>query len=124
MWVCCFTAEDKDDEIGSWAIKACQRCLIFLGDIGKKLFKNLRIIIFFLVMHSGFSSILIWSITARYQSDLEGKEAIKLAERFYSEAALINPDIGKCNSLYLAVKFRLSFVIRTHSIFKSSLWIQ
>ena len=33
--------------------------------------------------------------TARYQSDLEGEDAIKLAERFYCEAALINPDIGK-----------------------------
>ena len=31
-----YTAEDKDGEIESWAIKACQRCLIFLGDIGKK----------------------------------------------------------------------------------------
>ena len=33
-------------------------------------------------------------LTARYQSDLEGKEAIKMAERFYFEAAQINPDIG------------------------------
>ena len=40
---------------------------------------------------------LHWCIhpTARYQSDLEGEDAIKLAERFYCEAALINPDIGK-----------------------------
>ena len=67
-------------------------------------------------MHSDFSSIMILSITARYQSDLEGKEAIKLAERFYFEAALINPDIGKCNSLYLAGEFWLSFVIRTRSL--------
>ena len=53
------------------------------------------------------------SFIARYQSDLEGKEAIKLAKRFYFEAALINPDIGKCNSLYLVAGFRLSFAIRT-----------
>lgn len=54
-------------------------------------------------MYSDFSIIMILCICvpARYQSDLEGKEAIKLAERFYFEAALINPDIGKCNSLYL-----------------------
>lgn len=56
----------------------------------------------FLVMYSDFSIIIMLCICvpARYQSDLEGKEAIKLAERFYFEAALINPDIGKCNSLY------------------------
>ena len=36
----------------------------------------------------------IFYLTARYQSDLEGKEAIKMAERFYFEAAQINPDIG------------------------------
>ncbi|RMX45316.1 hypothetical protein pdam_00000834 [Pocillopora damicornis] len=57
-------AENQDEEVQSWAVKACQRCLIFLGDI------------------------------ARYQSDIEGEDAIKLAERFYSEAALINVDIG------------------------------
>ena len=50
----------------------------------------------FLVMYSDFSIIIMLCICvpARYQSDLEGKEAIKLAERFYFEAALINPDIG------------------------------
>lgn len=57
-------AVDGDPETISWAVKACQRCLIYLGDI------------------------------ARYQSDLEGADAVKLAERFYSEAAMINPDIG------------------------------
>lgn len=57
-------AENQDEEVQSWALKACQRCLIFLGDI------------------------------ARYQSDIEGEDAIKLAERFYSEAALTNTDIG------------------------------
>jgi len=48
-------------------------------------------------------------VTARYQSDLEGKEAIKLAERFYFEAALINPDIGKCLLLSILSR-RLLFV--------------
>ena len=116
--MCCFTAEDKDDEIGSWAIKACQRCLIFLGDIGKSALKIHTCNLFF-VLHSDFSLIMILSICAsfiaRYQSDLEGKEAIKLAERFYFEAALINPDIGKCNFLYMYLVggFRLSFAIRT-----------
>lgn len=64
-------------------------------------------------MYPDFSIIMILCIcvTARYQSDLEGKEAIKLAERFYFEAALINPDIGKCNSLYLVGEFWLSFTI-------------
>lgn len=57
-------AGQQDLETVSWAVKACQRCLIYLGDI------------------------------ARYQSDLEGEEAIKLAERFYFEAAMVNPDIG------------------------------
>ena len=36
-------------------------------------------------------------LLARYQSDLEGADAVKLAERFYSEAAMINPDIGNDN---------------------------
>ena len=34
------------------------------------------------------------SFAARYQSDLEGEDAMKLAERFYCEAAMINPDNG------------------------------
>lgn len=57
-------AVDGDPETFAWAVKACQRCLIYLGDI------------------------------ARYQSDLEGEDAMKLAERFYCEAAMINPDNG------------------------------
>ena len=33
--LCIFTAVVEDDETVSWAIRACQRCLIYLGDIGK-----------------------------------------------------------------------------------------
>ena len=33
--LCVFTAVVEDDETVSWAIRACQRCLIYLGDIGK-----------------------------------------------------------------------------------------
>lgn len=33
--LCVFTAVAEDDETVSWAIRACQRCLIYLGDIGK-----------------------------------------------------------------------------------------
>lgn len=36
-------------------------------------------------------------LLARYQSDLEGEDAVKVAERFYLEAAMINPDIGNDN---------------------------
>ena len=35
LFVCIFTAVVEDDETVSWAIRACQRCLIYLGDIGK-----------------------------------------------------------------------------------------
>ena len=35
LFVCIFTAVVEGDETVSWAIRACQRCLIYLGDIGK-----------------------------------------------------------------------------------------
>ena len=33
--LCVFTAVVEEEETVSWAIRACQRCLIYLGDIGK-----------------------------------------------------------------------------------------
>ena len=31
-------APSSDDEVDDWALKACQRCLIYLGDLGRNTF--------------------------------------------------------------------------------------
>ena len=31
-------ALSSDDEVDDWALKACQRCLIYLGDLGRNTF--------------------------------------------------------------------------------------
>jgi len=53
-----------DGEAKEWAHKACQRCLIYLGDL------------------------------ARYQQDLEEERSFQLAERFYYQAHALDPDPG------------------------------
>ncbi|EDO42311.1 predicted protein, partial [Nematostella vectensis] len=58
------TASGIDAEVADWALRACQRCLLYMGDL------------------------------ARYQQEFEGEKSIKLAERFYCEALHLNPQLG------------------------------
>lgn len=54
-------AKTKNNE---WVLKACQRILIYLGDL------------------------------ARYQQEFDGDLSTELAERFYHQAIYLNPDLG------------------------------
>ena len=60
--------------------------------------------------------------TARYQSDLEGEDAIKLAERFYCEAALINPDIGKSATERQKMSLKVKFTVKTVLVRYTTTW--
>ncbi|XP_065059795.1 nonsense-mediated mRNA decay factor SMG5-like isoform X2 [Rhopilema esculentum] len=62
-----------------WAIRACQRCLLYLGDI------------------------------ARYSMDLEGNSALDLAERFYHQAIWVNPENGMPHNQLGTLKQQASF---------------
>ncbi|XP_033109666.1 protein SMG5-like [Anneissia japonica] len=56
--------EKPSDKAKQWAEKACHRCLIYLGDL------------------------------ARYHQDFDGYRSQVLAQRYYHQALLYNPDIG------------------------------
>ncbi len=56
---------EPDPHINEWALRACHRCLVYLGDI------------------------------ARYQQDYDGMRSKMLAQRYYYEALALFPDLGK-----------------------------
>jgi len=55
---------DVSPDQADWAFKACQRCLIYLGDI------------------------------SRYQADITAEPNYQLSERYYNLAILLNPEYG------------------------------
>lgn len=88
----------------------------------RKYFKMCKCVSFYTLTCNCHNLVFCVYVTARYQSDLEGKEAIKLAERFYFEAALINPDIGKINPPYF-VAGEFTYSINFHMTVISILWL-
>lgn len=80
-------ANRKSNE--SWVLGTCQRTLIYLGDLGRNVFKFFNMVVTMTVK----SNYMLLDL-ARYQQEFDGKLSTEMAERFYHQAIYINPDLG------------------------------
>lgn len=69
---------EPDSEVKEWALEACHRCLIYLGDI------------------------------ARYQNEYNSYGSSMLAQRYYHQAICLMPDVGKHFYSFIMMTFKPS----------------